>query len=269
VTELKIGAHASAAMTMTRDDSSAAIMQKRRVASSKDQTLPLTEEDTQGTRRIRKKGGAGIISCGATFWAVAIVTTLVTLALYAGRSFTGTYSYEAEVGPLPLSEFETVNIALENANIVALYFASSWCPMSTPITNLLEEHYSSVPSLLYTSGHPVQKKEFAIVHVSSDTSQSAMEDYLRPGWIAVPFDSPERAALKKHFSVCAQRELKDLGIERKFGIPNLIILDGETHGIITTNGVHDLEQEGAKALDHWIELQGIIRGLESKYSSTI
>lgn len=260
------------AMTLVDDNAAAASMQKRRIiSSSKGQTLPLTEDDTKGSSsRIRKKESGGIIG-GATFWAVVTFAVLVLLALFVGKSFTETYHHhDGELGrPLPLSEFETVNTALENANIVALYFAASWCPMSTPITNLLEEHFSSVPNLLYTSGRLVQKKELAIVHVSSDTSQSAIDEYLKPGWIAVPFDSEERTALKKHFFVCAKRELSELGIDRKFEIPTLIILDGETHEVISTNGVHDLQNEGAKALDHWIELQSIIRGLQSKYSETI
>ena len=247
----------------------AAMIQKRRVSSNKDNGLPLTEGDLKGARRIRKKG-EGIGSCGATFWAIAIALALFALAMFVGRSVTGPHSISYEEDrPLPLLQFETVNNALENANIVALYFAASWCPMSTPVTKLLEEYYSSVPNLLYTSGQALQKNELAIVHVSSDRSQSDMEAYLKPGWIAVPFESPERNALKKHFSVCAKSELQDLDMERKFEIPTLIILDGETHGIITTNGVHDLEAEGAKALDRWIVLQSIIRGLESKYFNTI
>lgn len=253
------------------DDTASTTMQKRRTASAKDATLPLTQEDTKGPGRNRTKGRERMV-CGPTFWAVAIVLTLVALVLFLGRSVTEPSPYMEEeyeeVGVLPLSEFETVNRALDNANIVALYFAASWCPMSTPITTLLEEHFSSLPNLLYTGEETVQKKELAIVHVSSDSSESAMQNYLMPGWIAVPFDSDEKNALKKHFSVCAKSELEDLGMERKFEIPTLIILDGETRGVITTNGVHDLEHQGAKALDRWIELQSIIRGLESKYSKT-
>lgn len=245
-------------------------MQKRRISpSSRDDTLPLTVDDGRGARIPRRKEGGG-----TKFWAVAIVVTLISLAFFVGRSFTTNETvYMEEVDepdieePLPFSEFETVNRALDNANIVALYFAASWCPMSTPITNLLEQHFSSVPNLLYSSSeNSIQKRELAIVHVSSDTSQAALDDYLKPGWIAIPFQSDERNALKKRFSVCAQRELQELGIERKHEIPTLIVLDGETRGVITTSGVSDLEHQGAKALDHWIELQSIIRGLESKYS---
>jgi hypothetical protein len=257
----------TAAIGGMNDDACAALnMQKRRAASNRDGSLPLTSGDTKGTRRIRRKAGG---SCRPSFLAASVVFIVVALALFVGKSFSGTYSDEIEVGELPLVEFETVNNALDNANLVALYFAASWCPMSTPITEMLEEYYSSVPNLLYSSGESIQKKELAIVHVSSDISQSAMESYLRPGWIAVPFDSEERTALKKHFSVCAKRELQELGIERKFEIPSLIILDAETHGIITTSGVQDLKEDGAKALDRWIHLQSTIRGLESKYIKTI
>jgi hypothetical protein len=250
---------------MTLDDSATATvsMQKRRIASNKGQVLPLIDGDTKGNSsagRIRQKDSGGV-TCLAV---VIIIVTLIVLALFVGKTSTETFQNDGDLArPLALSEFETVNRALKHSNLVAIYFAASWCPMSTPITNLLEDSFSSVPNLLYTSGNSLLRKELAIVHVSSDTSQSAMEAYLKPGWIAVPFDSNERIALKKHFFVCAQRELQQLGIERKLEIPALIIVDGETHSVITTNGVQDLENEGAKALDHWIDLQSILRGPQS------
>ena len=202
-------------------------------------------------------------------WSIVIMIVVTfALLLFVGRSLLGTRERMLSVQEraLPLSEFETLSNALEHANLVGVYFAASWCPMSTPITNKLEEYFSSVPTLLYTpSEFKTQKHVFSIVHVSSDTSQSAMDDYLRPGWIGVPFDSPETVALKKHFSVCAKREMAVLGFERKFEIPTLIILDGESHGTITTNGVYDLEVGGSSALDRWIHMQTLIRGMESKY----
>jgi hypothetical protein len=138
--------------------------------------------------------------------------------------------------------------------------------MSTSTTNLLKKHFASVPDLLYTDKALPQKHPLAIVHVSSDTSDEAMRKYAKDGnWITVPFESEERTDLKKHFQVCAKREMEELGFERKFEIPTLIILDGKTHGVITTNGVGDLKEHGVQALEHWKELQDIIRGLESKY----
>lgn len=235
------------------------MIQKRRKVSSKQQVLPMTRG--VASESIRRQGDG--------HWSI-IVLIVVTFALllFVGRSLLGTSEIMMSVQEqaLPLSEFETVNNALEHVNLVGIYFAASWCPMSTPITNQLEEYFSSVPNLLYNPGESkTQKHEFAIVNVSSDTSQSAMEDYLRPGWIGVPFDSTETVALKKHFSVCAKREMAALGFERKFEIPTLIILDGESHGTITTNGVYDLEVGGSSALDRWIYMQTVIRGLESKY----
>jgi hypothetical protein len=243
------------------DDNAAAMIQRRN-ASSKEQVLPMTRGVTP--KPFRKQGDGP--------WSIFFMILVVTaLFLYVARTLLSSSSSSDEIVTLqeeqvlPLAQFDTLSNALENANLVGLYFAASWCPMSTPITNKLEQTFSSVPNLLYTSGKPVEKHEFAIVHVSSDTSQSTMENYLKPGWIGVPVDSPETLALKRHFLTCAMREIKAVGIERKFEIPTLIILDGESHGVVTTNGVHDLKEEGSGALNRWVQMQTVIRGLESKY----
>jgi hypothetical protein len=243
-------------------DDNASTMIQRRNASSKEQVLPMTRGATQ--KAIRKKGDGP----WSIFFMILVVTALVFYDVMSMLS-TGTSSDEIvslqEEQALPLASFETLNHALQHAKLVGVYFAASWCPMSTPITNKMEQAFSSVPNLLYTSGESGEKHEFAIVHVSSDTSQSTMENYLKLGWIGVPVDSPETVGLKRHFSTCAMREIKDLGIERKFQIPTLIILDGESHGIVTTNGVHDLEEEGSGALNRWLQMQNSIPELESKY----
>jgi hypothetical protein len=82
--------------------------------------------------------------------------------------------------PLPLSQFPTLNKAFAQAELVGLYFAASWCPMSTGPTNpLLGDIFGD---LLVSD-----PSKFALVYVSSDKDQESMEQYMKPNWIAVPF----------------------------------------------------------------------------------
>jgi len=82
-----------------------------------------------------------------------------------------------------------------------------------------------------------------------------MQEYLRPNWMSVPFDSPDRSKLKQHFRTCAKNELDDLNMEdRDREIPALLVLCGETHQVLTYHGVEDIKQRGADALPHWLQL---------------
>jgi len=52
---------------------------------------------------------------------------------------------------------------------------------------------------------------------------------------------------------------------RKHEIPTLIIISGVTHEALTYSGVQDIEQNGAQAVDHWMELNRLSIALESKF----
>ena len=108
--------------------------------------------------------------------------------------------------------------------------------------------------------------QFALVYVSSDEDAKSMASYMKPGWLGVPFDSDERTALKKHFSVCAQRELQSLEMDRKYEIPSLFLFDSASRGLITTHGVKDLESNPSmEVYELWKGTQKIVRGLSEKY----
>lgn len=171
--------------------------------------------------------------------------------------------------PLPLAKFSSLSYALANTELVGLYFAAAWCPMSTPVTEELESAFSQKVGTLLVPGDETLTEDvhrpLAIIYVSSDKSDEDMKKYARDGWINVPFDSPDRNGLKRHFRVCAKRELQELGFDRKMEIPTLIIIDSVTQGVLTTSGVSDLKEYGDKAIDHWLGLQNLIRSLEDKY----
>jgi hypothetical protein len=42
-------------------------------------------------------------------------------------------------------------------------------------------------------------------------------------------------------------------------IPTIIVIDSASHGIITFNGVNDLETLGEESLEHWKDIQSWTR----------
>lgn len=175
-----------------------------------------------------------------------------------------------------LSKFPSLAYALENAELVGLYFAASWCPDSLPVSKQIEEIFSvdispishrMLPHQSTESNILPTKKDLALVYVSSDESEKDMMRYIKHNWIPVPFDSPDKTNLKRQFSVCAQREMESLGIlKRTQEIPALIILDSETHSVLTVNGKNDVMERGTGALDEWLQLKELVRALSEKYS---
>ena len=162
---------------------------------------------------------------------------------------------------LPLSKFSELSYALKNSDLVALYFAASWCPMSTPISLALDSAFGKTDMLLSNEGG---RKILAVVYVSSDETLDEFNGYIRNRqWLAVPYESKQRNDLKRHFSTCAKRELEDLNIDRKHEIPTIIVIDSETHGIITTNGADDVDQMGEDSLQHWKDIQDWIRNIRT------
>jgi len=154
----------------------------------------------------------------------------------------------------PLDRFSELKYALEHSKLVLLYFAASWCPMSTPISNALDEAFGKGDVLLTHNGH---RKTLSIVYVSSDKTLEEYTEYThRRKWLPIPFDSPEKNQLKRHFATCAHRELEELQFDRKHEIPTGIVIDSKTQGIITTSGADDVEEMGAGALEHWLKMQG-------------
>jgi len=154
----------------------------------------------------------------------------------------------------PLDQFFELKYALEHSKLVLLYFAASWCPMSTPISNALDEAFGKDDVLLTNNG---QRKTLSIVYVSSDKTLEQYKEYTRKRqWLPIPFDSPEKNQLKRHFATCAHRELEELQFDRKHEIPTGIVIDSRSQGIITTSGADDVEEMGAEALEHWLKMQG-------------
>jgi nucleoredoxin len=166
-----------------------------------------------------------------------------------------TNDYNAEQHRMSLlDEFPSLQVPLDTSDIVALYFAASWCPMSTPTTKLLDKLFRDL--LVDTADE--ERHELTIVYISSDEDVASFRSYVKPGWEAVPFEnSNERSALKRHFGTCAKREMDEAGLTtetRKFEIPNLIVLSGSTRQVLTYSGLEDIKELGDDALAHWMDL---------------
>ncbi len=97
--------------------------------------------------------------------------------------------------------------ALDKKKLIGLYFSARWCPRCRKFTPTLVEYYNRVAPT-----HP----EFEILFVSSDRSESGMEQYMRDAqmpWPAVRFDKvAEKEAVQKYAGA---------------GIPCLVIIDSD------------------------------------------
>lgn len=253
---------------------------QRRVRHNSDDSLPMTEQDLMGPVPSSKSRATRIKHPSRSnnnnhVLIVCIASGIVLLSIFFlfQTSTTGSHS-DGRFKPenpmklhLPLHKFKSLQYSFENARLVGIYFAASWCSMSTPVTERIEEFLGTrlLPPAL-PGHHPSDDQALiSLVYVSSDRNEEAFQQYLGTNWMAIPFDSTERTELKRYFKVCSKPEVESLGIERKFEIPTLLILDGETQTVITTSGVNDLEEYKENALDHWLDLQNLMRAMEEKF----
>jgi|EP00979_Chaetoceros_neogracilis_P001440 hypothetical protein len=291
-------------------------MQKRRFRISKgsDMQLPLTTSDTSKqttsftgnkknrmhklrTRHEKRSGSSSLLTCVLFLSVTILIGFLVSYKfdfvshhpIISSASTVVDASKDiisSAVGGVggknqSLAQFKILEKPLSHAKLVGLYFAASWCGMSTPVSETLEKlfnpnenaadadadatHLSNRILTLQDIDNGIHK-DFSIVYISSDHSEEDMVDYTRSSWIPVPFDNPDRNDLKKHYRTCAEVEMEELEINpRRFHIPTLMIVDAVTHGVISTNGAEDLEEYGDGVLDHWLEIQTLTRALEDKY----
>ena len=255
-------------------------MKKRNGGSGRRQgSLPMTEADRSDQSGKRRKKRRHLSPLQASFALFAAILSLGMLIAISQRYFLGSSvpvdimeepsrKLVAKERDLPLQDFPSLQYALRNSEIALLYFAASWCPMSTPVTERIDEIFRDVlmePPDEDSPRNLLQRHGVSLVYVSSDRDEAEMEQYLKPNWMTVPFHSEERAALKRRFATCARRELQTLGMERKHEIPTLIVLSGPTHQVLTFHGVKDVEEYGINAIDHWIELEHLSAALDEKF----
>jgi nucleoredoxin len=127
--------------------------------------------------------------------------------------------------------------------IVGLYFAASWCPDCTEVTSIV--------------AHVLGKtaEDWNVVYIASDNTQEQLDSFAPASFAKVPFENwDERSNLKRHFGVCAAKEVESLGMtpdERKSGIPTLIVLESSTGKIVTMDGVQNVMDSNESAVENW------------------
>ena len=266
-------------------------MQKRRVRSN-DMQLPVTMDDAanppssafkSGGRRNRRGGNkqsspSTALTCALFLFVIGAIALLVRKNDFAPKPTSRKMGSDNYPQTRVLENFKSLDEAFAQSKIVGLYFAASWCGMSTPVSKEIdalfykdeEGNTPKIASKVLTQSDIDQKieKDLAIVYVSSDYTKGELDSYIadRPYWLSVPFDSPDKTAIKQHFRICAHVEQESLGIpERRAEIPSLVIIDSKTHGVLSTSGVSDLRDYDDEVLDHWLSLHSLVRTLEDKY----
>ncbi len=233
----------------------------------------------------KKKQPSALLTCGLFIVVIILIGLLLTFDFNFvphsqpdGMENVKTMSNNNNIQQ-PLSVFTSLQYALNNADIIGLYFGAKWCPHCAPITATISTLFSDkggmdnrllqpIRNKVGDIQHDYEHKDFALVYVSSDRSEEEMISNLRWNWIDVPYDSPERKDIQRHYRACAHMEMEDLGIDpRRYHIPTLLIIDSATHGVLSANGVDDLDEYGNGVLDYWLQLQHLQRAMEDKYES--
>lgn len=123
--------------------------------------------------------------------------------------------------------------------LTGLYFAASWCPDCTPVTPKVAQ------------AHQATSEAWNVVYIGSESTPEQVAT-VPTTFTIVPLEKEqERSDLKRHFGACASREAEPLQVNRKFGLPTLIILSTATGEVITTEGVEEIQASGATAVEKW------------------
>lgn len=130
---------------------------------------------------------------------------------------------EAVLGPqlLTKSGLQPTAEVLKSVDIVMLYFSAHWCPPCRAFTPQLASAFK------YGSPPP----NLAAVFVSGDRDEASFTQYWNEmPWLAMPYSTPQRQSLGANYGVR--------------GIPSLVILNGRTGAVISSNGREDVSSKG-------------------------
>jgi hypothetical protein len=160
-------------------------------------------------------------------------------------------------------QFPSLQSILRDHDIVALYFAAAWCPMSTAVTELLHDTFGATMMNMNmdlaaatadgpTATTMTNPLSFALVYISSDESKAQFDQYRKKWWQYVPYENfIERQQIKQFLRTCAKREMEHLNITapRDAEIPHLDIL---RYGqLLTREGIRDVRERGSTAISYW------------------
>merc|ERR1712187_631511 len=133
-----------------------------------------------------------------------------------------------------------------SGKVVALYFSAHWCPPCRQFTPVLAKIYAKAKQ---------KNLPFEIVFVSSDDSAQEQREYMKEmhgPWLQLPYDSPQRNALKQWFGCFGAKEQPNWPeVQRRSGIPSLVIVsrDGKEH---VFDAGEFISTEGTAAIGRWV-----------------
>ena len=126
--------------------------------------------------------------------------------------------------------------ALDDDDVIGIYFASSGCPACAGFTPVLVDAYNQLQE---------DGRSFEVVLVSTGISDSSLLEYMVDSempWLAVPSQSGRANALVQGYSIR--------------WVPTLLIMDGGTLNTISVTGREEVAQDGAAAYDAWLAAAG-------------
>jgi len=148
-----------------------------------------------------------------------------------------------------IAQFPSLAEPFARAPIVGLYFCASWCDDCWKATPIVEKVISNQTC---DDNHESDSDDTCVVevvYVSSDATAEDMAAYRPRVFSEIPFENElERANLKRHFGVCAKKEMDALDMsdsDRKHGTPTFILLESSTGRILTEYGVSNCMKGGS------------------------
>jgi len=129
------------------------------------------------------------------------------------------------------SSVETSSLTSDRP-IIGLFFSASWCPPCQGFSGKLLDFYNK-----YHGSDP--SKTFEVVQISSDRDEQGFQQFVQnTPWLSLPFvDRERKARLSKKFKVQS--------------IPALVIVNGSTGQLITTDGRNSVLDDPNGELFPW------------------
>lgn len=121
--------------------------------------------------------------------------------------------------------------SLATFDVVGIYFSAHWCPPCRGFTPRASATYEKAKK---------DGKSFEVVFVSSDKDEAQFNEYWGSmPWLGLPFEKRDvKANLAKKFKVS--------------GIPMMVLLDGKTGKVITTEGRAAMEKDPQAEKFPWL-----------------
>ena len=108
-----------------------------------------------------------------------------------------------------------------------LYFSAHWCPPCRKFTPLLADAYNAHKEFISTGDDHNDVGEIEVIFISLDSVQSQYDQYRNTmPWLSVPFSNLHKLRIKDELS-------GKYGVK---GIPDLIVLDGNSGEVVSRNG---------------------------------